>query len=211
MGGWGSGRKYGSKTTTSNYRKLDVRVLQRQGWLDVRYSVTITWTRNKQPDGTISIRPESHLVTLSYRHQRAGEDWKSKEYTVDLDRTACHYGGVRVWFRCPARGCGRRVAVLYGGGIFACRQCHGLAYDSQNESRSDRSDARAWAIRELCGGWGCLLDPVLRPKGMHLRTFRRLESEYSRIAHVSLIDFAKKARISLPEAAKMLNGDLPLP
>jgi hypothetical protein len=27
-------------------------------------------------------------------------------------------------FICPAAGCGRRVAILYGGGNFACRHCY---------------------------------------------------------------------------------------
>jgi hypothetical protein len=41
------------------------------------------------------------------------------EYAVLLEWTRCHYGGERAWFRCPVIGCGRRVAILYGGAIFA--------------------------------------------------------------------------------------------
>ncbi len=127
MGGWGSGGHYASRETTTDYRRLDVRVLQKQGWLDARHSVVITWSRNKRREGTINIRAEIDRVTLSYRHQRPGEEWQSEEYPVELNRTVCHYGGDRVWFRCPGRGCGRRVAILYGGAIFACRKCYGLA------------------------------------------------------------------------------------
>ena len=36
-------------------------------------------------------------------------------------------------FICPAAGCGRRVAILYRGGIFACRHCYRLAYASSRE------------------------------------------------------------------------------
>jgi hypothetical protein len=52
---------------------------------------------------------------------------------VGIERTPCHVGGSRPWFICPALGCGRRVAILYGGGIFACRLCFQLAYASARE------------------------------------------------------------------------------
>ena len=60
----------------------------------------------------------------------------------------------RVWFRCPARGCGRRVAVLYSGGIFACRLCYQLVYETQRELPHYRALRRAQAIRMKLGGSG---------------------------------------------------------
>jgi hypothetical protein len=88
---------------------------------------------------------------LSYRHRRPGQEWESKEYPVLLKRTCCHYGGERVWFRCPALECGRRVAILYGGAVYACPHCYRLAYQSQRESFSDRAATRVEAIRERLG------------------------------------------------------------
>ena len=38
-------------------------------------------------------------------------------------RTPCNLGNWRAWFICSVVGHGRRVAILYGGGIFACRHC----------------------------------------------------------------------------------------
>jgi hypothetical protein len=58
---------------------------------------------------------------------------------VRLEWTPCNYGGQRPWFLSPVRGCSRRVAVLYGGGIFACRRCHGLNYQSQHAQAWDRA------------------------------------------------------------------------
>lgn len=126
--------RWQSKNTTEDYRQLDVRRLQRDGLLDRRYFFSWQWSRNGEVVANINIRPEGDRVILSYRHRKTGNEWMSEEYAVALERTQCHYGGERVWFRCPARGCGRRVAILYGGGIFACRHCHCLAYESQREA-----------------------------------------------------------------------------
>lgn len=125
MGGYGSGRRWSScKDTTSGYLRLDVRWLQRKGLLWAGGYFPLTWSRNGEPSGSINLRSETDRVILRYRHRRFDEPWKQQEYPVMLAWTPCNYGGTRVWFRCPIRGCGRRVAILYGSGIFACRQCH---------------------------------------------------------------------------------------
>jgi hypothetical protein len=204
LGGWGSGRRWASKETTGDYLQLDVRKLQRCGVLERRYTFSWKWSRyDGEPIGTISILPEADRLILSYRDRRPGGEWTDQNYSVLLDRTPCQYGGERVWIRCPAKGCGRRVAILYGGSIFACRNCYRLAYPSQRQSVGDRADARAWAIRERCGGWGSLFDPVFRPKGMHRRTFRRLEQAYEMACGLSAVSIA--ARLGMdPEQALAL-------
>lgn len=72
--------------------------------------------------------------------------WRLR-YPVTLEWTSLHFGGRRAWFLCPARGCGRRVAVLYGGSTFACRYCHKLVYECQRETADDRAMRRADTIR----------------------------------------------------------------
>lgn len=48
---------------------------------------------------------------------------------VPIVQTACHFGGVRSWFECPA--CGERAARLFFRGTrFACRKCSRLVYSS---------------------------------------------------------------------------------
>jgi hypothetical protein len=94
---------------------------------------------------------EDDRVILASRPQSAGEDWKDESYPVGLDGTRCAFGGERAWFRCPASGCGRRVAIPYGGGICACRHRYQLAYPSQRERAYDRASRRAKTIQERLG------------------------------------------------------------
>jgi hypothetical protein len=180
MGGWGSGKRWSSKSTTSDHLKLDVRHLQRKSVLERGYSFSWGWTRDGEPAGNIVIRPEDDRVILTYRSRSRGDEWESLEYAVELEWLFCHLGGQRVYFRCPARGCGRRVAILYGGRIFACRRCHDLAYDCQKELPHHRAMRKAHKLADRLKGTGCLDDPAFRPKGMHRKTFNRLERRYIR-------------------------------
>jgi hypothetical protein len=85
----------------------------------------------------------------------------------------------RPWFICPATHCGRRVAILYGGEVFACRHCHKLAYQCQRESPDDRAKRRADKIRVRLGWEPDILNGEgFKPKGMHWRTYRRLTDEH---------------------------------
>jgi hypothetical protein len=173
------GRYGGSgRATTSGYLHLDVRYLQRKGFLRQGASSSQHWSSRGEPCGSINLRAFDGYVVLSYRTRRYDEPWTSKEYPVSLEWTRCNYGGSRAWFRCPAAGCGRRVAILYGGSVFACRHCHQLAYDSQRETRHGRMLLKAQAIRQKLGGIPCIADEFpYKPKGMHWRTYWRLKAQ----------------------------------
>lgn len=193
MGGTGSGRHYGSgKYTTSEYRKIDIRELKKEGLLRPGKSSIWNWSRNGVRIASIEIKALLDRINLSYKIKNHNDEWEEKEYSVYLEWTECNLGGQRVWFTCPAKGCGARVAVLYGGAIFACRKCHDLAYVSQRESYSDRAMRRADKIREKMG-WkpGIAYPKGVKPKGMHWRTFERLSYKYDRHALRSLDATAK--------------------
>src|SRR5215469_8765715 len=131
---------------------------------------------------TKSIPDIAARVAQVYRHRRGGGDWQSEEYPVLFAESRCHLGGTRKWFLCPARGCGRRVAVLYGGGIFACRECHQLAYDSQREKPHDRALSRLQKLHVRLGGSGAVGDGLpFKPKGMHWKTYRVLANRFRRL------------------------------
>ena len=91
------------------------------------------WRRDGEVVAWIQMQVEYDRVILIYRHRSGDGKWKDEQYPVRIERTLCNKGGSRQWFICPAVGCGRRVAILYGGGIFACRHCHQLAYASSRK------------------------------------------------------------------------------
>ena len=199
MGGSGSGNRwrYGTKSKTGDYRSLDVRHCARRGMLVPGQRGTWQWSRGGNPVGSIQMRAEQDLVILTYRHRRGDGEWKAEEYPVSVVRTPCTLGGTRPWFLCPARGCGRRVAILYGGGIFACRHCHRLAYESASESAGDRAARKADRLRDRLG-WeaGILNGRGWKPKWMRWRTFSRLAMEHDRLVNRSLGAIAHKFRLA---------------
>ncbi|MEA3275952.1 MAG: hypothetical protein U9Q81_11800 [Pseudomonadota bacterium] len=195
MGGIGSGKRWywGAKDTTDDYRSIDVRRWKRDGLLTPHQAFGWQWSRNGEVVASIGVLTEPGRVILTYRHRSGGKEWKDESYPVYLDWTPCNLGGQRPWFRCPARGCGRRVAILYGGGIFACRHCYQLAYTSQRETYDDRSARRADRIREKLG-WepGILNGDGWKPKGMHWNTFERLTAQHDAFVTVSLAGMAAR-------------------
>ena len=183
MGGSGSGRR-GGRDVTAHYRRLDVRELHRSGVLVAGWRGGWNWYRSGQKRASVEIEVGDASIRLRYRATDRGE-WKDYDYTVRLSRSSCHYGGERPWFLCPC--CGRRVAILYGGAMFACRRCYRLAYEVQREDDMDRIARRADAIRDRLGWEAGILNPDgWKPKGMHWRTFWRLTAEHDRLTGASL-------------------------
>ncbi|MDP1651775.1 MAG: hypothetical protein Q8L56_03535 [Rhodocyclaceae bacterium] len=197
MGGFGSGR-HGGKDTTNAHWRLDVRLLQRDGLLTPGRAWTTTWTRNGEEVAAIQARTEADRVILNYLHRSGDGEWKNEECPVSLDWTDCTYGGRRAWFICPAAGCGRRVAVLHSGAIFACRHCYRLAYACECETADDRTARRANRIRERLGWHVGILNPKgWKPKGMHWRTFKRLEAKHDDFVGVALAGMVKRLRLKI--------------
>ena len=210
MGGRGSGRHWhwNTKAETTDLLRLDVRQLAKRGSLQPGSGYSWTWSRDGEEIGKVRIGVGHDYITLTYRHKAGGSDWTSYDYQVALFSQPCNYGGHRHWFACPAQGCGRRVAVLYGGAIFACRNCHQLAYPSQREKPFQRYQRRAFKIRERlgwmtgpCDTWG------ERPKGMHRKNYERLLYELDHWESASDAAFAE----AFMERFSDLVDDVPLP
>ena len=204
MGGTGSGNRWQlGGDTVENYRSIDVRWLKREGLLEPGVSRRITWSRGGTVTNSIDVQAEPGRLILNYRQRdRGAEEWQDQRYPVYLDTTPCHMGGERHWFLCPVKGCGRRVAILYGGAIFVCRHCLKLAYPSQREAPDDRAARRADRIRDKLGWEGGVLngpEPWNKPKGMHQATFDRLRWKHDRFADRALAGFAEQFGFDLPD------------
>lgn len=176
MGGFGSGRR-SDRGSTDGAKRLDVRNLKRQGLLEPGSIRQWVWSTGGEVTFAVNVTTEAdNSVLLAYR-RRLGGEWATVVSRVMLDRTNCTFGGSRVWWRCPARGCGRRCAVLYrpAGGMFACRQCHELAFGSTRETPSDRAYRRAGRLRKRLG-WppGIVYGMGPKPPRMHWQTYLKM-------------------------------------
>jgi len=151
------------------------------------------WSRRGEVIASINIRTETDRVTLIYRIRSNGGKWQDMNYPVRLTWTSCNYGGQRAWWRCPAVGCGKRVAVLFGGKVYACRHCHRLAYRTQREQSHDRANSRADKLWDRLG-WeaGILNGNGCKPKGMHWQTFERLQARHDDLVNQSLVGVMAK-------------------
>ncbi len=179
MGGSGSGYWYrwDSKTTTESQHRIDIRWLKKQGYLVPGSAGSLSWNCRGEQSGSIGYRMETDCMILTYRHRPHGGEWESVEQSIPFDKTACNYGGFRIWFLCPR--CNRRVAVVYGAGkYFLCRHCYGLTYSSQQESKPYRLMRKARKIRARLGASNDLFESILfKPKNMHWKTFDYLRRE----------------------------------
>lgn len=185
-----------TKRKAESMRALDIRKLQREGRLKPGRRSWMSWTRGGDVVASINLTANEGAVTLDYQSRSALGEWESLEYRVCIEWTDCNYGGRRPWFLCPAHGCGRRVAILFGGRLYACRHCHRLAYESQQEDFGDRAMRAADNIRIRLGWRAGIANPLgTRPKGMHWITYYRLTMKYFRLASQSLAATSEKLGI----------------
>lgn len=131
--------------------------------------------------GTLYVPPlpdhtQTRDVRKEYRDGRFG--WEQSHYRgIELAWAACHFGGVRPWYRCP--GCGYHCALLFHN---VCRRCAGLRYQSEYDTRLDRLRARARMVRRKLGDTSGMFSLVPgRPKKMRHATFEKLLAELEAI------------------------------
>lgn len=179
MGGMGSGNwwRWNTKTTCKEVKRIDIRVMKKNGWLQSYGWRSMSWECGGNPSGQIRYCVDSDGIRLDYKSRASGEDWQHVEEKILFDRTPCNYGGERLWFLCPH--CGRRVAVLYGVGVhFLCRECYSLPYASQMKGEIDRLIDKKHGLgrrifENYIDGYGWQ-----KKKGMHQKTFDRLHLKY---------------------------------
>lgn len=125
-------------------------------------------------DGSaISLTIARDAVTTLYSYLDAEFGRRSVDVRIQIGGTACHFGGIRSWFICPA--CTRRVANIYLCTIPRCRRCEHLVYLSQREHKIDRVERR---IRRVLAKLRAenLAGAISRPPRMWRRTYLRLRT-----------------------------------
>lgn len=124
------------KRTTEDLLKLSIGWLKKHDCLMEKAIVNgeLTWKRSSglcPPKEIASVMyftnfiGENRSITLSYTYN----DKENIRFEIPVVCSFPHYGGKRYWFVCPR--CGRKVAFLYGGKYFWCRQCQNLSYPTQ--------------------------------------------------------------------------------
>src|SRR5688572_22337639 len=177
MGGFGSGgwRSRGAGRCEHHLR-LDLAFLDKCA-SGLR---TMSWSRGGVSAGSIVFWTRPDRLCLTYRVRNYGEEeWTQIQEHIFFAWTRTAFNGRRRWFVCPR--CGRNCRILYGGAYFRCRQCHRLTYESQYEEAYERPLTHALKRRRRLGGSGSIEDPFPpKPKGVHWKTYRRLEAEDDR-------------------------------
>lgn len=193
MGGRGSSR-WGAKSVRRPTREcpaIDINYLKRHGYLEAPPG-----ERRRRPVGlfvgdrlgglaivSVTGMPDGYpipwdiSVTFSYR----GHTGTQK---IELDQTEANFEGDRPWFVCPA--CRKRRAVLRLAGTyeqFRCNSCNHVAYSSTRKAVGDRVLSRAHEAAQRLGlppgdWYGEEIPP--KPKGMHQKTYQRLEEDINR-------------------------------
>lgn len=184
MGGSGSGRYYRSSdvTTLEELPRLETKHLNTYGLLsEGRRSATWSWNRGGEPSGSVNLKSDGYLLTVTWRSRPWDkEEWSNHEQRIKILHTPCNYGGYRKWLECPY--CKRRMGVLaLGNDGFACRHCYHLPYASESESKEDRL---LRVQRKLAGRIFEDEELGIRKKGMHWKTFERLLEKHDHAEQV---------------------------
>jgi hypothetical protein len=148
------------------------------------------------------------LKTRRFKIEYRGYRWPRERSTqiIPVTWTRCHFGGRRPWFVCR---CGKRAAKLYSGvlGLFGCRQCSEVAYQSQLWGRKRRLYRKAQEIRRRLWNEGRPGRDALptRPPRMHRKTYGRF------IATLENLEWElRKGGAYRPKSRRVRDYDAPL-
>lgn len=178
MGGLGSGGwNLKHAGTVESQRRLNSGWLCKQGLFTEGTKARITWSSNSGDQNSINVGFQQGLLILAYRWRCGSEsDWEQVLQEIELRWRANHYGGRTAYFVCP--GCGTNRRYLYGAGErFKCRKCHRLTYATQRERAHDRATRKNQKLRSRLKTDIGFEGAIIRPKGMHRKTFERLRNE----------------------------------
>ncbi len=158
--------------------------LQRLGaFADPGVVIELDWHDSIEGNGRLVVQTGSLAWTLSL----CAEGSAASEQLVAVGYVRCTFGRRAHWL-CPK--CIRRCNVLFEReGRFACRQCQGLRYRSQRQSKLTRVLEQARELNEQLGRQPHeLWDPITaRPSGMRWSRFRCLSRRFLARRHTASV------------------------
>jgi hypothetical protein len=176
MGNRCSGRWFhpNAKSTIESELRIGIKALKEAGCLTPGAAGSLSWSRDNRIS-QIDFQTLKDRILFKYQYEKPGSNCQDVERTIRLERQPCHFGGHRIWFRCP--GCNRRTSALYFiGHQFWCRICHDLSYASQNANELDLLISKINRTYEKLGAGSVNVFGNIpkRPRGMHKSTYDRL-------------------------------------
>ena len=191
MGGFGSGRKFGTPTVEAGLI-LDLSWMLRSGLIKRGANVTghLTWTGRS---GRVTVigytafmaEPGAERLELSLASS-------TNRQTVRLSITVPNFGGKRWWMICPISS--SRVNKLYlprDTDRFASRNAYNLHYRSERVTKQQRALDRLFELQLKLGcPKGLGVPPPARPRCMWQRTYQRHLYRYQQLEKAAAATFS---------------------
>jgi hypothetical protein len=132
------GLSYGKRPIIEESQKISAAICVRNYLFDVKQGKD--FNLNNEECVKDLIKKIEFGTTFNLKQDKGGEFEYTEPNKVKMTYTKSNLGkGFIFWFICNL--CGRRVRYLYfppNSQVLACRRCHRLAYENQNESKRIR-------------------------------------------------------------------------
>lgn len=133
---------YGKRPLVENSQKISAAICVRNFLFDLKGMVIgRNFDLRNEEDVKDLLRKIELGTTFNLKQEKDGEAEFTEPNNVKMTYTKSNLGkGFVFWFICNL--CGRRVKYLYfppNSQVLACRDCHKLAYEYQNESKRFRN------------------------------------------------------------------------
>lgn len=188
--------RFDKKQTTDDLLQLSIGWLKKHNYLrentiiygKLIWKRTCSWGDTKEIASLMcmsNFNGEKRNITLAYRYG-GNEDIN---LNLPVVCTSPHFGGKRYWFLCPK--CGKKVAFLYGGKYFWCRDCHNLSYPTQQMGFMSRMLERSRKYENR------VTDNGLKKRWLHWSTFEKYMDKSEQYERLSLIAVYRAIKRSL--------------
>lgn len=200
MGGWGSGARSNWRTPLAleSLCRIDLQAYGKEGYLAAGSRTVSEVMLGRRGIGsisrvTVSVTADGDQVVVDLNY---ADTTNGTAIVIDLVPRPSPLGASRgtIWLgRCP--GCQRRCRVLLASTIgVGCRGCQGNRYLLQGLAPLPRIRLQRRRILARLGVEEQERGPILRPKGMRIRTFERLKARADTLQQYIAEEESKRTR-----------------